>query len=136
VLVLKSNSYADNLKRLPPAALLRQLETKEARQRLNPADRRVWVKELRKRVSRIRCAARSIVWFEDVACSGSEPELPGGVACPCQKCRQGRVQRLWPEYYFRAGKGYECWLESQSDWFLRNLPSSTSIVGAAAWRMG
>jgi len=46
--------------------------------------------------------------------------------CHCEIC-EGRTQG-WPVGYHRGRKSWECWLHEQSEWFLRSLPSSASIV--------
>lgn len=69
-------------------------------------------------------------------CYPSEPRMEAamvgkplpGEPCGCERCKLAKQE--WPVGYQRAGTGksYECWLHEQSDWFLWNLPSSSSIV--------
>lgn len=136
----KAPKYADKLKGLSPVKLLHRLESKECRKLMAPDLRRSWLKAAKKTVRRVRCRSRSIVWYEDVALYQTEPCLPDGEPCGCAKCNNGRDRTLWPGYYMRDtqirvdGKrvrvemSYECFLDNESEWFRRSLPSSSSVV--------
>lgn len=88
------------------------------------------LRELRNRLRVRYCSEPRLELATDARC---EP-LPG-VACQCDQCR--KVRREWPGVYLMAAKqrgeaarviSYECWLESQDEFFLHALPSSSSIV--------
>lgn len=73
----------------------------------------------------IRRHCQQFPTVDRLVCKMTGKELPGE-PCNCDKC-WGKPQS-WPVGYRRQGKSYECWLHSQSNWFLHNLPSSSSIV--------
>lgn len=68
---------------------------------------------------------RQFPTVDRLICALAGKPLPGEL-CGCKRCF-GRRQS-WPAGYRRQGKSYECWLHSQSKWFLLTLEPSTSIV--------
>jgi len=100
-------------------------ETKTARRKRLKAERATVKakdarKVLREWMARNRYRFPSEARLEAAAMGKPLPAEP----CPHCSPRHGG----WPVGYERAGVSYECWLDDQSDWFLHNLPSSSSIV--------
>lgn len=87
------------------------------------------LRELRDRLRVRYCSEPRLEAATDARCQ----PLPG-VVCGCDDCR--KLGREWPGVYLlrakRAGAvesvSYECYLHSQSEFFLHALPSSSSIV--------
>jgi hypothetical protein len=89
------------------------------------------LRQLRDRMRVQYCSEPRLEAATDARCT----PLPG-VACECPACHYSK--RQWPSTYLvpvrvqgtdmRGEVSYECYLHSQSEWFLEALPSSSSIV--------
>lgn len=127
-------SIAQELEGLSVSAQRRRLASM-ARSASGPV-RRVYLSEiqaLRQLRDRLRvrfCCEPRLELATDARCV----PLPG-VPCECIGCRP--VKREWPKTYLmpvrdqhgrRFEASYECFLHSQSEFFLMALPSSSSIV--------
>lgn len=88
------------------------------------------LRELRDRLRVRYCSEPRLEVATDARCQ----PLPG-VECQCEDCRT--VRREWPGTYLmpvrdrngrRFDASYECYLHSQTEFFLNSLPSSSSIA--------